>query len=344
MTHKLLSWYHKNKRDLPWRKTLNPYKIWVSEIILQQTQIKTGIKYYRLFIKKFPNIKALANADEIEVLNAWQGLGYYNRALNMLTSAKKVITEHNGVFPSKYIDLIKLKGVGEYTASAISSICSNEKRAVLDGNVYRFLSRLYNIDTPINTYLGQKKFQKIATQLMPNKHCGTYNQAIMEFGSIHCEKRSPKCVSCPFQSNCKSFKLSLIKLRPVKNTRIIKKIRYLNYFLIKENEEFIIQQRNINDIWQKLYELPLIESSQKLTEAQLIKHKYLRSFRVNSITNVFSMNHILSHQKLKIIFWNTKTKRINIPTKFKKITISQISNYPFPVPLKKYFDKEHLNV
>ena len=344
MTDKLLSWYNENKRDLPWRRTLNPYKIWVSEIILQQTQIKTGIKYYNLFIKKFPNIEILAIADEIEILNIWQGLGYYSRALNMLTSAKIVVKQYNGIFPSKYVDLIKLKGVGEYTAAAISSICSNEKRAVVDGNVYRFLSRLYNIDVPINSYLGKKRFQKIANDLMPNQHCGTYNQAIMEFGSKHCKKNSPKCVSCPFKKDCKALKLSVVQLRPVKNKSVIKKIRYFNYFLIKERGEFLIQQRNTQDIWKKLYELPLIESDHDLKIEQLIRHQYLTPFKIKSITHILSMNHMLSHQKLKISFWDTNIQATRFLNKFKRITIEQVSKYPFPMPLKKYFDKEHLNV
>ena len=344
MTQELLLWYFKNKRDLPWRKTHDPYRIWVSEIILQQTQIKTGIRYYKIFLKKFPNIKSLANANDIDVLNIWQGLGYYNRALNMLTSAKIVIKYHNGIFPSKYSDLIKLKGVGEYTAAAISSISAGEKKAVLDGNVYRFLSRLYDISIPINTSKGKTTFQNIANKLIPNKESGTYNQAIMEFGSIQCKKYHPKCNTCPLRFKCKAFKLGTINIRPVKNISSIAKTRYFNYLLIQYNDKLLIQQRNNQDIWKKLYEMPLIESTHKLTESQIKKHKYLKFFKFNSIKKRCSVNHKLSHQNLNIIFWDLDSEKIHYNSKFTIINIQDLDKYPFPKPLKKYFDKEHLSI
>ena len=344
MTQKILSWYSQHKRDLPWRNTLNPYKIWVSEIILQQTQIKTGAKYYHLFIEKFPNVESLSNASDIDILNIWQGLGYYNRALNMLVSAKIVMTHYKGVFPSKYNDLLQLKGVGAYTAAAISSICTDEKKAVVDGNVYRFLSRFYNIDTPINTSSGKKEFQNIADQLIPNKKSGTYNQAIMDFGSLQCKKNNPKCNICPFKSKCKAFVLGTVHLRPVKNKHMISKIRYFNYLLIKNNNHFIVQQRGINDIWKKLYEMPLIESNTGLTKSKITKHKYVQSFNIKDIKLRCSMTHKLSHQKLKILFWDLNTEKLNCYKKFQQISMDEISQYPFPSPLKKYFDKEHLSI
>ena len=344
MTDKLLGWYYQNKRDLPWRKTKNPYLIWVSEIILQQTQIKTGLNYYQRFIEKFPTVKSLSIASEIEVLSIWQGLGYYNRALNMLISAKMVMKQYNGIFPIKYNHLIQLKGIGEYTASAISSICANEKKAVVDGNVYRFLSRLYNIDIPINTNQGKKEFQKIADKMLPNKNSGTYNQAIMEFGSMHCRKHRPKCNTCPFQLKCLSFKYGVIELRPVKNRQTITKTRYLNYFLIRNKREFIIQQRSANDIWKKLYELPLIESKNEMTTEQLLKHHYLKNLQITNIKHLSYIKHKLTHQNLEISLWAAWTKKMKFRNNFLKITLDEVPKYPFPKPLKQYFDKAHISI
>ena len=344
MTNKLIGWYIKNKRDLPWRNTKDPYSIWVSEIILQQTQIKTGVNYYNLFLAKFPNIKALSNASELEVLNIWQGLGYYNRALNMLIAAQTVMKKYHGIFPVKYDDLILLKGIGEYTASAISSICTNENKAVLDGNVYRFLSRFYNISTPINTTKGKKEFQKLANKILPNINSGTHNQAIMEFGSIHCKKHIPKCHVCPFKVDCLSFNAGIVNLRPVKNKIHRTKTRYLNYFIIRHNDQFIIKQREDKDIWKKLYELPLIESKKEISKAQLIKHHYLKKFQIKEIKLISSVKHKLTHQNLKINFWETCIKKIRLRNNFFKITIDEVPKYPFPKPLKNYFDKEHVSI
>ena len=229
MTNKIIQWYNVNKRDLPWRKTKDPYKIWVSEIILQQTQIKKGTSYYVKFINTFPDVKILSQSNDTEILNIWQGLGYYNRALNMLHTAKSVVKHYNGVFPNQYNELIKLRGVGEYTASAISSICSDESKAVLDGNVYRVLSRVYNISEVINSSAGKKKIQTIADKLLPASNTGRYNQAIMDFGSIQCVKYNPNCNICPISNNCIAFQKNIINTRPVIKRKIKIKSRYLNY-------------------------------------------------------------------------------------------------------------------
>ena len=342
MTEQLIKWYRYNKRDLPWRKTLNPYKIWVSEIILQQTQIKTGIKYYATFIKTFPNIETLASAQEIDVLKIWQGLGYYNRALNMLDTAKTIKKKYHSIFPVKYIELIKLKGVGEYTAAAISSICADEKKAVLDGNVYRVLSRIYNINTPINTYAGKKKFQIIANQLMPNSNTGRYNQAIMDFGSIHCKKNNPQCSICPLKKECQSFQLKLVHNRPIKNKKKKKKIRYFNYLFIRDNNSVIIQQRDNKDIWNKLYEFPLVESDGPISKNELLKNKSVQMLNILDIQHSFKLEHILSHQKLRISFWKILFNNIHVNRRLKKIELNNIHKYPFPQPFKQYFDKEQL--
>ena len=344
MTHKLIIWYHENKRNLPWRNTKDPYSIWVSEIILQQTQIKTGVNYYHRFIEQFPNIESLSTASELDVLNMWQGLGYYNRALNMLIAAQTVMNKYHGVFPDKYDDLILLKGVGEYTASAISSICSNENKAVLDGNVYRFLSRLYNISTPINTTNGKKEFQKLANKILPNINSGTHNQAMMEFGSIHCKKHIPKCQVCPFKLKCLSYSAGIVNLRPVKNKIHRSKTRYLNYFIIRHNDQFIVQKREEKDIWEKLYEFPLIESKKEISKVQLIKHNFLKKLQIKEVQLISSVQHKLTHQNLKINFWETWIKENRLMNNFLKITIDEVPKYPFPKPLKNYFDKEHVSI
>lgn len=343
MNKLLLKWYKDNKRDLPWRKTKEPYKIWVSEIILQQTQIKTGLNYYNKFIHEFPTVKKLAKAETERVLKIWEGLGYYNRALNMLESAKLVVKKYNGIFPKEYDELIKLKGVGPYTAAAISSFCNKEKKAVVDGNVYRVLSRLYNVETNINTTTGKKEFQQIANKLISQNHPGEYNQAIMDFGSTHCTKYHPKCKNCPFQRKCISFKLGNVHLRPVKIAKKISKIRYFNYLFITNKLAFLIQQRSGLDIWKKLYELPLIETDKKIDKLGLINQKKLKYLEIINIKKNYDQEHHLSHQKLKITFWEINVKSLNINDNIKKIKQEHINKYPFPKPLEKYLKIQFTN-
>ena len=213
-SNNLIKWYSVNKRSLPWRETVNPYYIWLSEIILQQTQIKQGLPYYLSFTKEFPNIFDLANADETRVLNLWQGLGYYSRARNLHFTAKFIANELNGIFPDTYQDLIKLKGVGDYTASAIASICYNKPTPVVDGNVYRFLSRYFGIETPINSSKAKKEFKDLAQELIDVRNPAEFNQAIMEFGARQCKPQNPDCEKCPFNSSCVALQKNLIKKLP----------------------------------------------------------------------------------------------------------------------------------
>ena len=339
MTNKIIQWYNINKRDLPWRKTKDSYKIWVSEIILQQTQIKKGTSYYLKFIHTYPNVNILSQAKETEILNIWQGLGYYNRALNMLHTAKHVVKHYGGLFPKKYNELIKLKGVGEYTASAISSICGDESKAVLDGNVHRVLSRVYNISEPINSSAGKKRLQIIADKLLPSSNTGQYNQAIMDFGSIQCVKYNPNCSICPLNSTCIALKKNTVNKRPVKIKKIKIKSRYLNYLYISSQNNFIIQQRGTLDIWKKMYELPILEFSSNININKLKSHQYLKQFHIKSIKKDLDMQHRLSHQVLNIVFWHISVKRID--PKFKIISNEKISKYPIPKPLEGYFEIKH---
>jgi A/G-specific adenine glycosylase len=263
----LTNWFDKNKRELPWRKSNDPYKIWLSEIILQQTQVKQGLPYYNKFLKNYPNIYELARSSEDEVMKNWQGLGYYSRARNLHFTAKYIVHELNGIFPKKYIDLIKLKGVGDYTASAIASICFDESVAVLDGNVFRVLSRYFGIEIPINSTQGIKHFKSLAKSLLPKKRIGDYNQAVMEFGALQCKPKSPNCSICPINVNCVAFTTNNTKNLPIKIKRSKIKDRYFNFLVyLTKKSETVIEKRNVKGIWQQLYQFPLIETESSVSK------------------------------------------------------------------------------
>lgn len=337
----LIDWYSAHKRDLPWRKTKNPYLIWLSEIILQQTQIKQGLPYYELFTSKFPTVNTLANAQESEVLKLWQGLGYYSRARNLHFSAKYVLNELQGEFPKTYKELLSLKGVGDYTASAIASICYNEATAVVDGNVYRVLSRYFNIDTPINSTKGIKEFKALAQQLLPKTNIGDYNQAIMEFGAVQCKPANPNCNKCPLQNSCKAFKLGKIIVLPVKlkKTKVSKK--YFNFLVFLSNDgKTIIEQRTKKGIWQNLYQFPLIESQKSLTIDDLKSHSEIKALLNGntyelSLYNDNAIIHKLSHQHLHTKFWIIETH--NLPND--SIPKSQIRQYPVPILIGNFIEQ-----
>ncbi len=338
-SNKLIFWYLHNKRDLPWRITTNPYYIWLSEIILQQTRVLQGLPYYLKFVETFPKVEDLANAPEDEVLKLWQGLGYYSRARNLHATAKMVSQQMNGKFPDNYKDLLKLKGVGDYTASAIASISFNQPEAVVDGNVYRVLSRFFGISTPINATAGQKEFKLLAQQLIDKKQPGTFNQAIMEFGARFCVPQNPDCKSCIFNDACVAFQRKKVSVLPVKiKSKPVKK-RYFNYLVIlSENERTILQQRTGKGIWHKLYEFPLIETSEEITLSGLKKLPQFQDFtRQINIENVSLYNeeavvHKLSHQHLNTRFWIIETleeTRSSVP-------ISEIGNYAVPVLIANF--------
>ena len=246
----LISWYLINKRDLPWRKTKNPYKIWLSEIILQQTRVQQGLPYYSKFIAAYPTIQALALANEDEVLNLWQGLGYYSRARNMLMTARVINEQYEGCFPTNYNDLLKLKGIGEYTAAAIASFSFKEPVAVVDGNVYRVLSRLFDIDTPIDSGIGKKAFRFLADEVLDKVNPDTFNQAIMEFGALHCTPQKPDCNNCLLNGTCLSRENGTISQRPVKKKKNASKQRFFVYKIFLDENKTLIRKREEKDIWQ----------------------------------------------------------------------------------------------
>ena len=311
-SNQLVLWYLHNKRDLPWRSTLNPYLIWLSEIILQQTRVDQGMSYYFKFIANFPTVKELASASEEQVLKLWQGLGYYSRARNLHFSAKYVMNELHGEFPITYEELIKLKGVGDYTASAIASICFNEPTAVVDGNVYRVLARYFGIQTPINSSKGIKEFKQLAQLLIDVKDPGTHNQAVMEFGAQLCKPQNPDCEICPLNQSCIALSKKQIKELPVKEKKLKIKNRYFNYIVIQTNDNKTKIVKREKGIWLNLYEFPLIETIEAIDESQLIEQKeFNKLFKTLPITikllNKVEVVHKLSHQHIHTKFWVVKT-------------------------------------
>ncbi len=336
----LRHWYLQNKRDLPWRNTVNPYYIWLSEIILQQTRVSQGLSYYFKFIEHFPAVIDLAFASEEQVLKLWQGLGYYSRARNLHFTAKYIVNELHGVFPTTYTDIIKLKGVGDYTASAIASICFNEATAVVDGNVYRVLARYFGINTPINSSKGKKEFKQLAQQLLNKKSSGEHNQAIMEFGARMCKPQNPNCIICPLQNSCIAQEKKLIKVLPVKENRIKIRNRYFNYLVIHtaNNKTNLIKREK--GIWINLYEFPLIETSIDIDEKQLIEHEIFNElFEIYPVTirlfNKKVIVHKLSHQHIHTKFWIVTTGSSN---KF-SISWDSVNDYPVSALIDKFLSR-----
>ncbi len=336
----LVYWYLQNKRDLPWRKTKNPYLIWLSEIILQQTRVDQGLDYYLKFSETFPTVSHLANAKESDVLKLWQGLGYYSRARNLHFSANYIINELNGEFPKSYNDLIKLKGVGDYTASAIASICYDEPTAVVDGNVYRVLSRYFGIHTAINSTKGIKEFKKLAQQLITNEDPGRYNQAIMEFGAKQCKPQNPNCDQCPLNDSCVALQKKLVNNLPVKEKKIKIKLRYFNYLVLDSNNHTLVRQRSTKGIWQNLYEFPLIESEDELAIEELrVLPALSKHFNDENISiqlfNTQIIVHKLSHQHLLTKFWIISTEKL--PTD--AISWNDVDTYPVPILIQNFVEK-----
>lgn len=337
--NKLITWYLENKRDLPWRKTKNPYHVWLSEIILQQTRVEQGLPYYLKFVDAFPTVFDLAEAPQEKVLKLWQGLGYYSRARNLHASAQYVSGILNGTFPTNYKELLKLKGVGDYTASAIASICFDEAEAVVDGNVYRVLSRVFGIATSINSTAGKKEFKKLAQELIDAKQPGTYNQALMEFGARYCVPQNPNCENCIFKDRCEAYKNQLVSTLPVKLKKNKVRKRYFNYMVVlSEERKTILNQRTGKGIWQQLHEFPLIESEKEVSEIEL---KQLEGFKVFSekikidsisLYNEISVVHKLSHQHLFTRFWIVETSE-NTET---FTEISKITDYAVPVLIENF--------
>lgn len=331
----LISWYSKYKRELPWRNTVSPYRVWLSEIILQQTRVAQGLGYYNKFVASYPKVEDLANDSEDNVLKLWQGLGYYSRARNLHATAKVVSSQFNGVFPVSYDEIIKLKGVGAYTAAAISSFCYGEKRAVVDGNVYRVLSRYFGISTPIDSTIGKKEFQELAQECLSIVNPGEHNQAIMEFGALQCTPK-PNCEICPLRDTCIAYSSSLVKSFPVKVKKTKIRDRYFNFIILSDGDTFYIQKREFKDIWENLYQFPLYESKKEVLSPLELKEEFVNQAIFLKVSKQFK--HVLSHQHIYAKFWEFKLTKIPPMKGYKKIKKRDIQEFAIPRLIEKYLE------
>jgi A/G-specific adenine glycosylase len=337
----LVDWYSINARDLPWRNTRNPYQIWISEIIFQQTRIDQGFEYWVRFIDRFPTVNLLAAADEQEVLHIWQGLGYYSRARNMHFAAKQIMNEFGGIFPNTYDQIIRLKGVGTYTAAAVSSIAFGERKVVVDGNVLRFIARYGGITEPVDSNLGKKLVFDLAMSLFDDAEPGTFNQALMEFGALYCVPRNPDCLNCIFKEECKAYLIGMTKEIPFKSKKVIVRKRFFNYLYLYNIDQknllsFLMQRRGEGDIWQGLYEFPMIESDallvpESLTAADLWKESILPFHPVLS-SGYKDFIHQLTHQQLHTRFFTVRLERTTLEAfKPEWIWVSETDLHKYPI-------------
>lgn len=341
----IIEWYHENRRNLPWRETKDPYRIWLSEVILQQTRVNQGLPYYERFVEAFPTVIDLANAPEDSVLRLWQGLGYYSRARNLHRCAKMVRETYNGLFPSTYDELLALPGIGSYTAAAIASIAFNQKVAVVDGNVYRVLARLFGVATDISSTDGKKQFSKLANDLISTDHPGDHNQAVMEFGATHCTPMQPRCPTCPFVKKCVAYSRGIVDQLPVKERKTTKRTRFFYYFILREGRKIAMKKRTGRDIWNGLYEFYLVEALSEKKVKQVVKTDELLSALNVEVKEVGSIRHILSHQVLEIRFFETAIKKQNL-TKNKRlleglsfISAREAGQIPKPIAITRYLEK-----
>ena len=305
--HLLLKWHTNIDRQMPWKDTTNPYHIWISEIILQQTQVVQGKKYFQKFLEIFPSIQTLAAASEDEVLSVWKGLGYYSRARNLHTAAKTIMTHHNGDFPDSYSEILALKGIGPYSAAAISSFAFYLPYAVLDGNVFRVLSRIFGIYTPTDTTQGKKLFSKLSQDLLGNHPPADYNQAIMDFGALICTPASPKCNICPFERKCHAFSEGVIGDLPRKSKKVKTKKRFFHYFIITDQKKILLHRRAKGDIWTGLYEPIMLESDSNISKKKLsTKVSLLLNSNISNsqINKTITKSQKLTHQIIQASFYH----------------------------------------
>jgi A/G-specific adenine glycosylase len=345
----LLAWAAQNSRPMPWKGEKDPYKIWLSEIILQQTRVEQGLPYFERFVKKYPRVTDLANAPEDEVMKLWEGLGYYSRARNLHYTAKVIATDYDGKFPTQHSEILKLKGIGAYTAAAIASFAFDLPHAVVDGNVYRVLSRIYGIPIPIDSSQGQKEFATLANELLDTQKPAIYNQAIMDFGATHCVPQQPKCSTCQFSTTCVAHQTQQISYYPVKSKTIQKKERYLIYFVLNESREVYVKRREENDIWRNLYEFPKKEVTKTIFSSHdinsLLKSSFdftkeeLEGMQVIQFSKTYK--HLLTHQTIFVIFYeilvsNPLTMNESYIKK-DKIHLKKI--LPFPKVIQSYLEE-----
>lgn len=348
-TEKLLEWNkEQNNRNMPWKGEKDPYKIWLSEIILQQTRVEQGWPYYERFISHYPTVQQLAAAPEEEVFRLWQGLGYYARCKNMLAAARDITENHGGKFPASYEQIKSLKGIGPYTAAAIASFAFNLPHAVLDGNVYRVLSRFFGIDTPIDSHAGKKQFAELAQSLLPTDNAASYNQSIMDFGAVVCKPQQPACDDCPLQKKCVAYHQQLISLLPVKTKKIQVKKRYFNYIILQHNDNIYIRKRTANDIWQNLHEFILVETDSATDIMALQSHAMFKQLLGNipfSIEKVSAVSkQQLTHQTIFSQFITLRVADLPTLNGYIPVQQQQLNNYAFPKTITTYLERNSLQL
>lgn len=341
----LLAWFRKGHRDLPWRKTRDPYRIWLSEVILQQTRVQQGLPYYEKFLSNFPDIQALAKADEMKVLRLWQGLGYYNRAKNLHACAKTIMKEYGGKFPRKTSELQELPGIGTYTAAAIASFCFREVIPVLDGNVYRFLARYFGIKDDITSSKTRKEMKDLADNLISEEHPDLYNQAIMEFGATFCTPSNPQCEACPFQTKCYACNTHSQTKLPFKSPKVNRRQRFLHYFIFRYKDRILMKRRGENDIWGKLYDFYLIEQDRKNSFDPMEKLNEAVHLNLNNsilVERTVHAKHKLTHQQIFSEFLELKVSDLKTFNHLKKTlqlkdySKEQIRKLPKPILINNY--------
>ena len=344
ISSRILAWYDEHKRDLPWRATRDPYRIWISEIILQQTRVAQGYDYFVRFVERFPTVEALAVAHEDEVMRMWQGLGYYSRARNLHAAAKDVVAR--GAFPRSYEEIRTLKGVGDYTAAAIASFAFDEPVAAVDGNVCRVWARMFGVDVPIDTTQGKHMIAEIAQTMLPEAQAAKYNQAIMEFGALQCVPKSPDCLSCPLADKCVALAEGRVEVLPAKAHKVKVTPRYLNYLYIHNATELLLHKRTENDIWQNLYELPLVETEAPVEGEALMQmedyaawHALIPYYIYKGATR--GVKHVLSHRVLHASFHELEVKgELPCPEGFVVVPYEELHRYALPRLIERYLAGE----
>ena len=341
----IIDWYQANHRNLPWRATIDPYKIWLSEVMLQQTRVAQGLPYYERFVSSFPTVFDLAKASEQNVLRLWQGLGYYSRARNLHRCAKEVVEKFNGNFPNSFNELTKLPGIGDYTAAAIASIAFREPVAVVDGNVYRVLARLFGIEKDIASGEGKRYFFSLANKLVDKKRPDLFNQAVMEFGALHCVPKNPKCNECIFSKSCEANQRNLQAVLPIKSKKLKVRTRYFYYFILRNKSKVLMKQRTEKDIWHGLNDFYLIETLRKQNPATL-RQKDQLLIRSTILKESRVYKHVLSHQKLMVRFITVdvqltkKREKIIRKSRMKWFTRNQVEKIPKPILIERYINEK----
>ena len=345
----LLNWFDTNHRPMPWKGSKDAYTVWLSEVILQQTRVEQGLPYFEKFIEKYPTVESLAKAKDDDVMKIWQGLGYYSRARNLLVTAREINKKFNNQFPQDYEELKKLKGIGSYTAAAIASFAFDLPHAVVDGNVYRVLSRINAIETPIDSTKGKKQFEQLANKFLDKKHPAHYNQAMMDFGATQCTPKNPKCDDCIFKKNCKAFELNLVADLPVKEKKLKRNNRYFNFFYITDGKYILIEKRTQEDIWQNLFQFPLIETEKQFSKDELMKsklmkqHPLFKNFKRTDKKNLrqgILKQQDLTHQRLFIQFYLLKTENVKtlMAEGFSFVNSELIEVHAFPKTIAEFLN------